>query len=280
MDALKLYDRVCAECSVLTTKAYSTSFSLGIRFLGEQLRQPIYSIYGYVRFADEIVDTFHHKDKSTLFERFKADTNLALEEGISLNPILHAFQQVFHQYSLDKNHVDLFLQSMEWDLKRADYDRVGFEQYIVGSAEVVGLMCLKVFVNGDQSEYERLRPFAERLGAAFQKINFLRDIKADFQEMGRSYFPNLDMTSFDEQTKSIIEDEIEADFKEAYKGIIELPRSSRLGVYIAYIYYLRLFQKIRSLPSERIMEERIRIPNSRKATLFVGSYLRHSLNML
>lgn len=280
MDALKLYDRVCAECSVLTTKAYSTSFSLGIRFLGEQLRQPIYSIYGYVRFADEIVDTFHHKDKSTLFERFKADTNLALEEGISLNPILHAFQQVFHQYSLDKNHVDLFLQSMEWDLKRADYDRVGFEQYIVGSAEVVGLMCLKVFVNGDQSEYERLRPFAERLGAAFQKINFLRDIKADFQEMGRSYFPNLDMTSFDEQTKSIIEDEIEADFKEAYKGIIELPRSSRLGVYIAYIYYLRLFQKIRSLPSEQIMEERIRIPNSRKATLFVGSYLRHSLNML
>jgi len=280
MDALKLYARVCAECSVLTTKAYSTSFSLGIRFLGEHLRQPVYSIYGYVRFADEIVDTFHHKDKSTLFERFKADTNLALEEGISLNPILHAFQQVFHQYSLDKNHVDLFLQSMEWDLKRADYDRVGFEQYIVGSAEVVGLMCLKVFVNGDQSEYERLRPFAERLGAAFQKINFLRDIKADFQEMGRSYFPNLDMTSFDEQTKSIIEDEIEADFKEAYKGIIELPRSSRLGVYIAYIYYLRLFQKIRSLPSERIMEERIRIPNSRKATLFVGSYLRHSLNML
>ena len=280
MDALKLYDRVCAECSVLTTKAYSTSFSLGIRFLGEQLRQPVYSIYGYVRFADEIVDTFHHKDKPTLFERFKTDTNLALEEGISLNPILHAFQQVFHQYSLDKNHVDLFLQSMEWDLKRADYDRVGFEQYIVGSAEVVGLMCLKVFVNGDQSEYERLRPFAERLGAAFQKINFLRDIKADFQEMGRSYFPNLDMTSFDEQTKSIIEDEIEADFKEAYKGIIELPRSSRLGVYIAYIYYLRLFQKIRSLPSERIMEERIRIPNSRKATLFVGSYLRHSLNML
>ena len=280
MDALKLYGRVCAECSVLTTKAYSTSFSLGSRFLGEQLRQPIYSIYGYVRFADEIVDTFHHKDKSTLFERFKVDTNLALEEGISLNPILHAFQQVFHRYSLDKNHVDLFLQSMEWDLKRADYDRVGFEQYIVGSAEVVGLMCLKVFVNGDQSEYERLRPFAERLGAAFQKINFLRDIKADFQEMGRSYFPNLDMTSFDEQTKSIIEDEIEADFKEAYKGIIELPRSSRLGVYIAYIYYLRLFQKIRSLPSDRIMEERIRIPNSRKATLFVGSYLRHSLNML
>ncbi len=280
MDALKLYDRVCAECSVLTTKAYSTSFSLGIRFLGKPLRQPIYSIYGYVRFADEIVDTFHHADKGTLFDRFKKETNRALEEGISLNPILHAFQQVFHQYSLDKKHVDLFLQSMEWDLNRANYDRMGFEQYIVGSAEVVGLMCLKVFVNGDQAEYERLRPFAERLGAAFQKINFLRDLKADYQEMGRSYFPNLDLTRFDEATKRVIEDEIEADFKEAYKGIIELPRSSRLGVYIAYIYYLRLFQKIRSLPSERILEERIRIPNSRKATLFVGSYLRHSLNML
>ena len=280
MDALKLYDRVCAECSVLTTKAYSTSFSLGIRFLGKPLRQPIYSIYGYVRFADEIVETFHHADKGTLFDRFKKETNRALEEGISLNPILHAFQQVFHQYSLDKKHVDLFLQSMEWDLNRANYDRMGFEQYIVGSAEVVGLMCLKVFVNGDQAEYDRLRPFAERLGAAFQKINFLRDLKADYQEMGRSYFPNLDLTRFDEATKRVIEDEIEADFKEAYKGIIELPRSSRLGVYIAYIYYLRLFQKIRSLPSERILEERIRIPNSRKATLFVGSYLRHSLNML
>ena len=280
MDALNLYDRVCAECSVLTTKAYSTSFSLGIRFLGKQLREPIYAIYGYVRFADEIVDTFHHTDKAMLFNRFKKDTDLALEEQISLNPILHAFQHVYHQYSLDKTHVNLFLQSMEWDLKRADYDRLGFEQYIVGSAEVVGLMCLKVFVDGDQKEYDRLRPFAERLGAAFQKINFLRDLKADYEEMGRSYFPNLDMTRFDEKTKHVIEEEIDADFKEAYKGIIELPRSSRLGVYIAYIYYLRLFQKIRSLPSERIMEERIRIPNARKATLFLGSYLRHSLNML
>lgn len=280
MDALKLYDRVCAECSVLTTKAYSTSFSLGIRFLGKPLREPIYSIYGYVRFADEIVDTFHHTDKAVLFDRFKKDTDLALKEGISLNPILHAFQKVYNEYSLDKEHVNLFLQSMEWDLNRADYDRKHFEQYIVGSAEVVGLMCLKVFVGGNQTEYDRLRPFAERLGAAFQKINFLRDLKADYEEMGRSYFPNLDMSQFDEQTKQLIEDEIEADFQEAYKGIIQLPRSCRLGVYIAYIYYLRLFQKIRSLPSERIMEERIRIPNTRKATLFVGSYLRHSFNML
>jgi 15-cis-phytoene synthase len=279
MNALKLYDRVCAECSVLTTKAYSTSFSLGIRFLNEHQRQPIYAIYGYVRFADEIVDTFLHKDQATLFERFKKDTHSAIEERISLNPILHAFQQVYHEYSLKREHLDLFLQSMEWDLKRADYDRKGFDEYIVGSAEVVGLMCLKVFVNGDQSEYDRLRPYAKRLGAAFQKINFLRDLKADYQEMGRSYFPNLDISRFDGKTKRVIEDEIELDFKEAYKGVVQLPRSSSLGVYIAYKYYLRLFQKIRALPSERVMTERIRISNPRKLTLFLSSYFRYSFNL-
>lgn len=264
----------------MTTKAYSTSFSMGIRFLGAALRQPIYSIYGFVRFADEIVDTFHHVDKAVLFERFKHDTETALSEKISLNPILHSFQEVYHTYNLDKEHVDLFLRSMQWDLHKIDYDRTGFEEYIVGSAEVVGLMCLKVFVNGDQSEYERLKPYAERLGAAFQKINFLRDIKADFAEMGRTYFPNLDMTTFNEETKLRIEKEINADFQEAYKGIVQLPQTSRLGVYVAYIYYQRLFQKIRSLPSNRIMEERIRIPNARKASLAVSSYLRHSFNLL
>lgn len=280
MDALKLYDEVCRACSVLTTKSYSTSFSMGIRFLGPTLRQPIYSIYGFVRFADEIVDTFHHVDKAKLFSRFKEDTAMALSDRISLNPILHAFQEVYHTYNLDREHVDLFLRSMEWDLHKLHYDRTGFEEYIVGSAEVVGLMCLKVFVNGDQQEYDRLKPYAERLGAAFQKINFLRDMKADFAEMGRTYFPNLDMTSFNEETKSRIEEEINADFQEAYKGILQLPQSSRLGVYIAYIYYQRLFQKIRSLPSERILVERVRIPNTRKATLAVSSYLRHSFNLL
>lgn len=280
MTGVQLYDQVCRACSVLTTKSYSTSFSMGIRFLGPALRQPIYSIYGFVRFADEIVDTFHHADKALLFERFKQDTEHALSDRISLNPILHAFQEVYHAYNLDKEHVDLFLRSMEWDLHKNDYDRTGFEEYIVGSAEVVGLMCLKVFVNGDQSEYERLKPYAERLGAAFQKINFLRDMKADFAEMGRTYFPNLDMSAFNEETKIRIEEEINADFQEAYKGIVQLPQTSRLGVYVAYIYYQRLFQKIRSLPSERIMEERIRIPNSRKATLAVSSYLRHSFNLL
>ena len=280
MEALKLYDEVCRACSVLTTKSYSTSFSMGIRFLGPSLRQPIYSIYGFVRFADEIVDSFHHVDKAKLFSRFKEDTAMALSDRISLNPILHAFQEVYHTYNLDREHVDLFLRSMEWDLHKLDYDRTGFEEYIVGSAEVVGLMCLKVFVNGDQQEYDRLKPYAERLGAAFQKINFLRDMKADFAEMGRTYFPNLDMTSFNEETKSRIEEEINADFQEAYKGILQLPQSSRLGVYIAYIYYQRLFQKIRSLPSERILVERVRIPNTRKATLAVSSYLRHSFNLL
>lgn len=280
MTGVKLYDEVCRACSVLTTKSYSTSFSMGIRFLGQALRQPIYSIYGFVRFADEIVDTFHHADKALLFERFKQDTEHALNDGISLNPILHAFQEVYHAYNLDKEHVDLFLRSMEWDLHKSDYDRTGFEEYIVGSAEVVGLMCLKVFVDGDQAEYERLKPYAERLGAAFQKINFLRDMKADFAEMGRTYFPNLDMSTFNEETKIRIEEEINADFEEAYKGIVQLPQTSRLGVYVAYIYYQRLFQKIRSLPSERIMEERIRIPNARKASLAVSSYLRHSFNLL
>ena len=280
MTGIQLYDKVCRACSVLTTKSYSTSFSMGIRFLGPTLRQPIYSIYGFVRFADEIVDTFHHADKAVLFERFKQDTENALSDKISLNPILHAFQEVYHAYNLDKEHVELFLRSMEWDLHKLDYDRTGFEEYIVGSAEVVGLMCLKVFVNGDQTEYERLKPYAERLGAAFQKINFLRDMKADFAEMGRTYFPNLDMTTFNEETKARIEEEINADFQEAYKGIVQLPQTSRLGVYVAYIYYQRLFQKIRSLPSNRIMEERIRIPNTRKATLAVSSYLRHSFNLL
>ncbi|HBL37884.1 MAG TPA: phytoene synthase [Flavobacteriales bacterium] len=277
---MNLYDNVCKACSVLATKSYSTSFSMGIRFLSPALRQPIYSIYGFVRFADEIVDSFHHADKAVLFERFKQDTENALNERISLNPILHAFQDVYHTYNLDKKHVDLFLRSMEWDLHKSDYDRMGFEEYIVGSAEVVGLMCLKVFVDGDQAENDRLMPFAERLGAAFQKINFLRDLKADYQEMGRTYFPNLDLSNFNEETKKRIEDEIDADFQEAYRGIVQLPRSSRLGVYIAYIYYQRLFQKIRSLPSHRIMEERIRIANAHKVTLAFSSYLRHSLNLL
>lgn len=280
MGSLALYDRVCKDCSVRTTQAYSTSFSLGIRFLGPELREAIYAIYGFVRFADEIVDTFHGHDKAQLFARFKADTYEALEVRISMNPILHAFQRTYHTYGLEREHVDLFLRSMEWDLDRLRYDRADYDAYIVGSAEVVGLMCLKVFVHGDEAQYEKLLPAARRLGAAFQKINFLRDLQADYQEMGRAYFPGIDLSQFDESTKQEIEREIESDFAAALVGIQQLPRDSRLGVYVAYIYYTRLFKKIRALSSERILEARVRIPNAQKATLFVGSYLRHSFNLL
>ena len=280
MGSLALYDRVCRDCSVRTTQAYSTSFSLGIRFLGPELREAIYAIYGFVRFADEIVDTFHDHDKAQLFARFKADTYEALDVRISMNPILHAFQRTYHTYGLEREHVDLFLRSMEWDLNRLRYDRADYDAYIVGSAEVVGLMCLKVFVHGDEAQYQRLLPAARRLGAAFQKINFLRDLQADFQEMGRAYFPGIDLSQFDERAKREIEAEIDADFQAALVGIQALPRDSRLGVYVAYIYYTRLFKKIRALSSERILQSRVRIPNAQKATLFVGSYLRHSLNLL
>ena len=233
-----------------------------------------------MRFADEIVDSFHHTDKVALFASFRADTERAIRDRFSMNPILHAFQQTYHRYGIDPEHVELFLRSMEWDLDRAAYDRQGFDDYIVGSAEVVGLMCLKVFTNGDQTLYDALLPPARRLGAAFQKVNFLRDLEADFIHMGRTYFPGIDFNAFDDATKARIEEEIDADFRAAHAGIVQLPREARLGVYVAYVYYQRLFAKIRSLPSHRVLEERIRIPNSRKATLFVGSYLRHSLNML
>ncbi|MFM1932931.1 MAG: hypothetical protein RL226_2234 [Bacteroidota bacterium] len=276
----EIFDRVSMSCAVNTTRSYSTSFSLGIRFLSEEIRQPIYAVYGFVRFADEIVDTFHDFDKGYLLEKFRKDTYEAIEQKISLNPILNAFQWAVHRYHIDLEHIDTFLKSMEMDLDQNAHDRASFEEYILGSAEVVGLMCLRVFTDGDDALYRSLTPSAKRLGAAFQKINFLRDIKADSQTLGRLYFPNLDLNSFDEHTKDIIEKEIEEDFAEAYKGIIQLPKKARLGVYVAYVYYLQLFKKIRQLPSERIMEERIRIPNQHKFTLFVSSYVRHSFNMI
>ncbi|MCH1588281.1 MAG: phytoene/squalene synthase family protein [Flavobacteriales bacterium] len=280
MDALKLYDNVAAECAKRTTKAYSTSFSLGIRFLAPSLREAIYNIYGFVRYADEIVDTLHGPQQSAMFARFKEDTYWALEHGMSSNPILHAFAKTYQTYNIEQEHVDLFLRSMEWDLDKTAYDRESYDDYIVGSAEVVGLMCLHVFVFGDRATYERLLPNARSLGAAFQKVNFLRDLKDDFEDKGRIYFPGVDMSAFNAGAKTQIEAEIAADFRHAYQGIVKLPKESRLGVYVAYVYYQRLFQKIAALPSNRIMEERVRIPNRRKATLFVGSYLRHSFNLL
>jgi phytoene/squalene synthetase len=280
MNQKALFDDVSISCSRKTTHAYSTSFSLGIRTLGKQFRDPVYAVYGFVRFADEIVDTFHDYDKATLMARFREDTVRAIEDKISLNPILNSFQKAYHQFNFDWELVDTFLKSMEMDLDKNSYDRYGYETYILGSAEVVGLMCLKIFTSGDSSEYERLKPYAMRLGAAFQKINFLRDIKADYETLGRAYFPELDLKNFDETTKRKIESEIAEDFQEAYKGILMLDKDARFGVYVAYTYYVRLFQKIKSLPSNRIMEERIRIPNQKKFALILKSYVQHNLNLL
>lgn len=280
MNQKALFDSVSISCSRKTTHAYSTSFSLGIRTLGKQFRDPVYAVYGFVRFADEIVDTFHDYDKEKLMARFREDTVRAIEDKISLNPILNSFQAAYHQFNFDWDLVDTFLKSMEMDLEKNAYDRMGFEEYILGSAEVVGLMCLKIFTQGNREEYEKLKPYAMRLGAAFQKINFLRDLKADYETLGRAYFPELDFTSFNEDTKKKIETEIEADFNEAYKGILMLHKDARFGVYVAYTYYIRLFQKIKALPSNRIMEERIRIPNQKKFALILKSYVQHNLNLL
>lgn len=276
----QIFDGVSMACSIKTTAAYSTSFSLGIRFLKPRFRNPIYAIYGFVRFADEIVDSFHDFDKATLLKEFKADTYKAIDQGISLNPILNSFQWAVNKYNIDRENIETFLKSMEMDLNHNEYNRDTYEEYILGSAEVVGLMCLRVFTEGNNDLYMKLSPYAKRLGAAFQKINFLRDLKADSQTLGRLYFPNLDISAFDADMKKSIEDEIAADFNEAYKGILELPKDTRLGVYVAYVYYLQLFNKIKKLPSERILEERIRIPNNSKITLLVQSYFKHSLNMI
>jgi phytoene synthase len=275
-----LFDQVSVKCSKLTTKSYSTSFSLGIRFLGKRFRNPIYSVYGFVRFADEIVDTFHDFDKAELLRRFREDTYRAIDERISLNPILNSFQEVVNRYNIPMELIDTFLNSMEMDLTDRDYDQQEFEKYILGSAEVVGLMCLCVFVEGDMEKYENLKYYAMRLGSAFQKINFLRDLKDDYKELGRAYFPGLDVESFDESTKAQIEADIEQDFRDGYTGIKMLPKDSRFGVYVAYMYYHRLFRKIRGLPHDRILEERVRIPNQRKYAIFVGSYFRHQFNII
>lgn len=275
-----MFDELCIACSRNTTVKYSTSFSFGIRGLGQRFRNPIYSIYGFVRFADEIVDTFHEYNKKELLSRFRQDTVNAIQDRISLNPILNSFQQVYHEYNIDWALVDQFLVSMEMDLDQKAYDRSGFENYILGSAEVVGLMCLKVFTENDIAFYEELKPYAMRLGAAFQKINFLRDVKADYEGLGRAYFPGLDFSQFSSEQKKQIEKEIGEDFEYAYQGILKLPRDARYGVYVAYVYYLRLFKKIKALPHHRIMEERIRIPNQSKIALMLRTYVQHNLNLL
>lgn len=274
------YDRVSIKCSRLTTTSYSTSFSMGIKFLDKRFRDPIYSIYGFVRFADEIVDSFHDYNKADLLIRFRRDTELAIAEKISLNPILNSFQHTVHTYNIDMHLVNTFLDSMEMDLQKTGYDKTGYDRYILGSAEVVGLMCLKVFTENKTDLYTLLEPYAMKLGSAFQKINFLRDLKSDYHELGRVYFPGVDMNCFDAQVKNCIEQDIEKDFKEGFEGIKRLPKDARFGVYVAYVYYYRLFKKIKSLPAHRIMNERVRISNNKKYSLFLGSYLKHSLNLL
>lgn len=279
MTAKDLFDRVSIETSRLTTRAYSTSFSIGIRCLGKELRNPVYSIYGFVRFADEIVDSFHNFNKEELLFRFRNDTMTAIEEKISLNPILNSFQATVHRYNIDITLVDTFLASMEMDLTQKSYDQQGFDEYVLGSAEVVGLMCLHVFCP-DKEMFDRLRPFAMKLGSAFQKINFLRDLDADYNGLGRIYFPGLDIERFDEGSKKKIEQSISEDFQMAYEGIRQLPRSSKLGVYVAYVYYLALFKKICNTPSGFVMKERISIPNPRKLSILCSSYIKHRLNLI
>ncbi len=271
----QLFDELSYEVSKSTTKKYSTSFSLGILALKPTIRPAIYAIYGYVRLADEIVDSFHDYDKETLLERFKNDTYMALEEGISLNPILQSFQDTVRHYKIDMELVNQFLHSMKMDLQQVDYNSDLYEEYIFGSAEVVGLMCLQVFTNGYKETYEALKPFAQKLGSAFQKVNFLRDLKDDFQLLGRTYFPNIEMNSFDNCVKCEIEDSIEIEFKEALAGIKLLPNSSKFGVYLAYKYYLSLFKKIKKKNAQAILNQRVRIPNSQKMVVMVKSYVRY-----
>jgi phytoene/squalene synthetase len=277
---MELYNQVCAECSQHITNRYSTSFSMGIRAFDRSLRPPIYAIYGFVRFADEIVDTFHGYPKEELLRRFREDTYRAIEEGISLNPVLHAYQQVVRQYGIERELIDAFLDSMEMDLYHDRYEDSLYKQYIYGSAEVVGLMCLRVFCQGDEEAYERLKAPACSLGSAFQKINFLRDMKSDFDERGRVYFPGVDFTHFTAEDKAAIEADIKKDFDDAHKGILQLPKSARFGVHLAYIYYINLFQKIKNAPPARVASERIRVPNRKKVYLLFSSALRNSFNLL
>ena len=271
----KLFDELAYEVSKKTTEKYSTSFSLGILALKPSIRASIYAIYGYVRLADEIVDSFHGYDKQRLLGRLYLETTNALDEGISLNPILQSFQETVRKYNIDMSLINQFLHSMEMDLNKVEYNSERYKEYIYGSAEVVGLMCLQVFCEGDRQRYEELKPYAMKLGSAFQKINFLRDLKEDYQVLGRTYFPNLDMSQFDNIMKRRIEEEIHTEFKEALLGIKKLPASSKFGVYLAYKYYLSLFSRIRKKSSEEILENRIRIPNIQKAYVAVKSYVRY-----
>ncbi len=275
-----LFDEVSFAASKHTTRTYSTSFSLGIHCLNKSIHEPIYNIYGFVRFADEIVDSFHDYNKELLLKEFREETYKAIERGISLNPILNSFQNVVKKYNIERELIDCFMDSMEMDLTQNFHSEDSYKTYILGSAEVVGLMCLRVFTNGDEALYQKLKPSAMKLGSAFQKINFLRDIKDDYKTLGRIYFPNVDIASLTPKEKAEIEKDIESDFREALEGIKQLPVTARFGVYVAYVYYYSLFTKIKGIPSYRIMLERTRISNYQKVGLLARSYFKHSLRML
>jgi phytoene synthase len=275
-----LFDKISANCSKDVTKTYSTSFSFGIYFLNKKFHKPIYGIYGWVRLADEIVDSFHNYDKTLLMQRLRADTMQAIEDKISLNPILNQFQYAVHKYNIDWYLIDTFLKSMEMDILQKEHNEASYKQYILGSAEVVGLMCLSIFVEGDNALYEKLKPFAMSLGSAFQKVNFLRDLKDDYTILGRTYFPGVNFNAFSCKEKARIQTEIDAEFEHALIGIKMLPKASKGGVYLAYYYYKKLFLRIKETPAEKIMTARIRIPDINKIGLMFNSLIRNQLNLL
>lgn len=276
-----LFDTVSRSCSRVVTNSYSTSFSMATRMLAPSIRQDIYNIYGFVRFADEIVDTFHDYNKEQLFNDFEKDLHKAIDEKISLNPILNSFQETVHKYHISADLYNSFMDSMRLDLHKSEYLSIEeYKQYIYGSADVVGLMCLKVFVKGDEKKYEDLKEYAMSLGSAFQKVNFLRDLKADYEDLSRSYFPNVDLSQLNENSKANIIKEIEEDFHKGLKGIIHLPVEAKFGVYTAYIYYRKLLQKLKKVPSLEIRNRRVRVPNYQKAGLLAKSYISYRLNLI
>jgi len=277
---MDLYTKNAVQCSEITTKNYSTSFSSGIMLLDKKYRDAIYSIYAYVRFADEIVDTFHQHDKAMQLHRFRDQTFDAIHSGMSTNPILHSFQFMVNRYRIDHDLIEAFLKSMDMDLSMKTFNRKQYQKYIYGSAEVVGLMCMRVFYHDQPEEYEKLKPSAQKLGEAFQKVNFLRDMKSDLQERGRVYFPGVDPRHFTEYDKAAIQQEIEQDFAEALSGIQLLKKDSRLGVYVAYRYYQDLFRRIVNTPVDGILQSRIRVPNRKKLFLLLQGYLMHKMNRI
>lgn len=274
---MNIFDKTTYQCSKIVTNNYSTSFSLGIKVLAQKFHNPIYGIYGFVRFADEIVDTFHDHNKKDLLDQFKKETYQAIENKISLNPILNSFQLVVNEYKIKHELIEAFFHSMAMDLEDINYDNSAYNEYIYGSAEVVGLMCLQVFTEGNTEKYHELEFAAKKLGAAFQKVNFLRDIKSDYKERGRVYFPGIDLNNFSDESKIQIEQDIKSDFDEALKGIVRLPKGASIGVYLAYVYYLKLFSKIRSCPVSKIFTERIRVPDFDKLMLLLKTYFKYRI---